>query len=155
MENKESYLEFVSSESYKHQLDIWYRAYNISHEKTQLFYDFLASLHDLIEETFLGEDVVKTETEQHSHFTWCWNKTIKNFEKEKIYFKESGQHMEYFWNFFLEAYYFVYLDGEKVKIKIPNSGKVISKKEYEKYEKKMQKQMEDNDGAFMIREIKN
>ncbi|WP_396158302.1 GLPGLI family protein [Flavobacterium sp.] len=46
-------------------------------------------------------------------------------------------------------------NNEKVKIKIPNSGKVISKKEYEKYEKKMQKQMEDNDGAFMIREIKN
>ena len=46
-------------------------------------------------------------------------------------------------------------NNETVKIKIPNSGKVISKKEYEKYEKKMQKQMEDNDGAFMIREIKN
>ena len=46
-------------------------------------------------------------------------------------------------------------NNEKVKIKIPNSGKVISKKEYEKYEKKMQKQMEDNDGEFMIREIKN
>jgi len=117
MENKESYLEFVSSESYKHQLDIWYRAYNISHEKTQLFYDFLASLHDLIEETFLGEDVVKTETEQHSHFIWCWNKTIKNFEKEKIYFKESGQHMEYFWNFFLEAYYFTKIDGNPMRIK--------------------------------------
>lgn len=46
-------------------------------------------------------------------------------------------------------------NNEKVKIKIPNSGKVVSKKEYEKYEKKMQKQMEDNDGEFMIREIKN
>lgn len=46
-------------------------------------------------------------------------------------------------------------NNEIVKIKIPNSGKVISKKEYEKYEKKMQKQMEDNDGEFMIREIKN
>ena len=46
-------------------------------------------------------------------------------------------------------------NNEKVKIKIPNSGKVISKKEYEKYEKKMQKQMEHNDGEFMIREIKN
>ncbi len=46
-------------------------------------------------------------------------------------------------------------NNEKVKIKIPNSGKVISKKEYEKYEKKMLKQMEDNDGPIMIREIKN
>jgi GLPGLI family protein len=46
-------------------------------------------------------------------------------------------------------------NNEKVKIKIPNSGKVVSKKEYEKYEKKMLKQMDDNDGAIMIRETKN
>ncbi len=45
-------------------------------------------------------------------------------------------------------------NNEKIKIKIPNSGKVISKKEYEKYEKKMQKQMEDNDG-IIIQETKN
>ncbi|WP_353169395.1 GLPGLI family protein [Flavobacterium sp.] len=46
-------------------------------------------------------------------------------------------------------------NNEIVKIKIPNSGKVISKKEYEKYEKKMQKQMEDNGGTIMFRETKN
>jgi GLPGLI family protein len=45
-------------------------------------------------------------------------------------------------------------NNETVKVKIPNSGKVISKKEYEKYEKKMQKQMEDNDGVI-IHETKN
>lgn len=44
--------------------------------------------------------------------------------------------------------------NETVKIKIPNSGKVISKKEYEKYEKKMLKQMEDNDGVI-FHETKN
>jgi GLPGLI family protein len=46
-------------------------------------------------------------------------------------------------------------NNETVKIKIPNAGKVISKKEYEKYEKKMQKQMEDNGGTIMFRETKN
>lgn len=45
-------------------------------------------------------------------------------------------------------------NNETVKIKIPNSGKVISKKEYEKYEKKIQKQMEDNDGVI-FHETKN
>ena len=117
MESKESYLGFISSESYKHQLDIWYRAYNISHEKTNLFYDFLISLYELIDSTYLGEDVVKTESEQHGHFIWCWDKTIENFNKEKIYFKETGTHMEYFWNFFLEAYYFTKIEGNSVKIK--------------------------------------
>lgn len=45
-------------------------------------------------------------------------------------------------------------NNEKVKIKIPNSGKVVSKKEYEKYEKKMLMQMEDNDG-IIINSTKN
>lgn len=103
--NKEGYLEFISSESYKHQIDIWYRAYNISREKTELFYDFINSIFFLIEETYLGEDVMDLELNQKSHFTWCWDKTIENFNKEKIFFKERGIHYEYFWNFFLEAYY--------------------------------------------------
>ena len=57
MENKEGYLEFVHSESYKNQIDVWYRAYNISREKTELFYDFLMSLYNLLQETYLGPEV--------------------------------------------------------------------------------------------------
>jgi hypothetical protein len=116
MEKRESYLQLIHSDSYKHQIDIWYKAHNISREKTELFYDFLVSLHELIEKTFLGEDVIKTEDIQRNHFTWCWNKTIENFNKEKIYFKERGNHYEYFWNFFLEAYYYMQLDGNQVRI---------------------------------------
>ena len=84
MENKEGYLEFVHSESYKNQIDVWYRAYNISREKTELFYDFLKSLHDLLNETYLGPEFLKKEEDQRNHFTWCWDKTIENFNKEKI-----------------------------------------------------------------------
>ena len=116
MENKEGYLEFVHSDSYKHQIDIWYRAYNISREKTELFYDFLSSLYDLIENTYLGGDVLNLEDDQRNHFTWCWDKTINNFNREKIYFKERGGSYDYFWNFFLEAYYFTKLDDDKTRI---------------------------------------
>jgi hypothetical protein len=72
MENRESYLEFIGSENYKQQIDVWYRAYNISREKTELFYDFLISLYNLIEETYLGSDVVITTDDQMKHFT-CFN----------------------------------------------------------------------------------
>jgi hypothetical protein len=116
MENKESYLEFVSSESYKNQIDIWYKAYNISRQKTDLFYDFIVSLFYLIEETYLGEDILIEDVDQKNHFTWCWNKIILDFEKEKIYFKSRGNHFEYFWNFFLEAYYYAKIDGKSVRI---------------------------------------
>ena len=115
MENGESYLEFITSENYKQQIDIWHKAYNISREKTELFYDFVVSLYELIDDTYLGSDVIISEEDQRNHFNWCWDKTIENFNKEKIYFKERGQHYQYFWNFFLEAYYFVQLDGEEPK----------------------------------------
>lgn len=116
MENREGYLEFIASESYKHQIDIWYKTYNISREKTELFYDFLLSLYGLIDQTYLGSDIIFEETSQKSHFMWCWDKTIINFEKEKIFFKSRGNHYDYFWNFFLEAYYYPQLDNRIIKI---------------------------------------
>jgi hypothetical protein len=116
MENKESYLEFISSESYRHQIDIWYKTYNISREKTELFYDFLRSLYDLIDKTYLGSDVMFEESHQKSHFIWSWDKIIEDLEKEKIYFKSRGNHFDYFWNFFLEAYYYPQLDNRIIKI---------------------------------------
>jgi hypothetical protein len=117
MENKESYLDFVSSENYKQQIDVWYRAYNISREKTELFYDFLISLHNLIDETYLGADVVMTTEDQINHFTWCWDKTIESFNKEKISFKERGNAYKYLWNFYSEAYY--YTKNSETIIRIP------------------------------------
>jgi hypothetical protein len=116
MSNKEKHFEFISSENYKHQVDVWYKVYNISREKTELFHDFLMSLYELIDTTYLGSDVIITEENQKSHFDWCWNKTIINFTKEKIFFKEKGSHYQYLWTFFYEAYYFNKSEDEDVKI---------------------------------------
>lgn len=113
MENKEKYLEFISSENYKYQIDIWFKTYNVSHEKIELFNDFIQSFYTLLEETFLGVEVYETELDQKNHFTWCWDRTIENFDKERIYFKNRGNCYEYFWNFFLEAYYFDQIDSKK------------------------------------------
>jgi hypothetical protein len=117
MENREGYLEFIVSENYKQQIDVWFKAYNISREKTELFYDFVVTLHDLIIETYLGPDVINLEADQKNHFTWCWDKVIDNFSKEKIYFKNRGNVYEYFWNFFLEAFYYSELDGNIMRIR--------------------------------------
>ena len=105
MKKDESYLEFVASENFRNQIEVWYKAYNIIREKTELFYDFVIGLYELIDSTYLGPDVIVTQEEQLNHFNWCWNKTIQNFEKESITFKESGQHHDYLWDFFYEAYY--------------------------------------------------
>jgi hypothetical protein len=116
MENKENQLELDSTDRYKHQIDIWYRTYNIYRDKIVLFSDFLSSLHNLVESTFLGEDVLYDEVDQRTHFNWCWKKIISDFEKEKIFFKENGSHYEYFWNFFFEAFYINKLDDKETKV---------------------------------------
>lgn len=116
MENKNEFIEFISPEDYRHHIEIWYKIYNISREKTELFRDFLISLYNLIDETYLGEDVMIYEEDQKNHFTWCWDKTINNFSKEKIYFKFRGNYYEYFWNFFYEAFYLTKIDQKPNKI---------------------------------------
>jgi hypothetical protein len=116
MEKREEYSEFDITEKYKHQIDIWYRTYSINRDKIILFYDFLLSLHTLIDETFSWFDVLYKEIDQRGHFDWCWNKIIENFNKEKIFFKDKGNHYEYFWNFFFEAYYLSKIDEKESRI---------------------------------------
>lgn len=116
MENKEGYIEFVTSESYKHQIDIWHKAYNINREKIELFHDMVSYLYETVNETYLGVDVLKEEIEQKNHFTWCWDKVLTDFTKENIHFKERGSHYEYFWSFFYEAFYLKQLSEEPTRI---------------------------------------
>ena len=117
MKNRDGYIEFLTSESYKNQAEIWYKAYNITREKTELYYDFLVSLLDLIEETFLGSDVLQSQEDIKNHFTWCFDKVISNFEKERIEIKNRGHHYEYLWLFFEEAYYQTQIEGGITRIR--------------------------------------
>ena len=103
MDNKNE--EHLTFEGYKEQIDVWYRAHNIIREKAELYCDFLSSLLAIIDETYLGPDVIKTEKDIINHFTWCYNKVISNFDQEKIHFHAKGQHFEYLWFFFYKGYY--------------------------------------------------
>ena len=42
---------------------------------------------------------------KESHFKWCWKKTVDNFNKENIRIKHSGEHKDYFEDFFMETFY--------------------------------------------------
>lgn len=90
----------------------WLKANNVLYEKLELFSDFCLSLCILIMETYLGDNINKSETniimtheDNQSHFSWCWEKNINTFRKENIIFKENGEHKEYFENFFQEIFY--------------------------------------------------
>ena len=86
-------------------MNLWVKANNISVSKVTLFGDYFHSIYNLIEDTYLGEDVIKSEKEISGHFNWCWNKTIENFKKENILFNKEGTHQDYFYHFFCESFY--------------------------------------------------
>jgi hypothetical protein len=102
MDNKE---EHLTSETYKEQIEVWYKTHNIIREKAELYYDFLFSLLDIVDETYLGSDVIKSDEDMINHFNWCFNKVISNFEQERIYFNNKDTHYDYLWVFFYKAYY--------------------------------------------------
>jgi hypothetical protein len=96
----------------KEDIETWLSVNNLIPEKSELFLDFLISLTNLIKKTYLGGTSVPVETrittslnDNINHFKWCWNNTIQNFKKENIYFREEGEHYEYFKTLFLEIYY--------------------------------------------------
>ena len=104
------------SQTFKEELDFWFRYNNVSREKINLFYDFIISLDDLIESTYLGSDVIDDESKMKGHFTWCWKRIIENFTKERIFFKEYGNHFEYLWTFYYEAYYVQKMANANIQI---------------------------------------
>ncbi len=78
---------------------------NITPEKVELFRDFSISLTYIIEDSYLGDDVILTQSDQINHFNWCWEQNIKNFNKENIYFQVKGEHYYYYMAYFMDIYY--------------------------------------------------
>lgn len=103
MDNKDE--ELITFEAYREQIDVWYRAHNIILEKTELYYDFISALLHLIDETYLGVDIIESEEDISNHFNWCFNKVVSNFEKERIQFTIKSVHYDYLWFLFLKGYY--------------------------------------------------
>ena len=101
---------------YNHEMYGWYKMHTIGKEKTDLFHDILNGVFLLLEETYMGFDVLSEESDQKKHFKWCWNKIIDNLNKEKIYLKRKGIHYEYFWNFFQITYYTPKSTDDVIKI---------------------------------------
>jgi hypothetical protein len=98
--------EGLTLDAYLEQVNIWYRANNIIREKSELYYDFITSLLKLIDDTYLGPDIISTQEDMTSHFMWCFNKIRTNFEYERIKFTPvSTPAYDYLWYFLYKGYY--------------------------------------------------
>ena len=101
----EEFYNYITEPVTTEDMRLWVRHKNIDVDKAELFYDFIDSLNTIVDETFLGDDVILNEEDKQKHFNWCWNKTITNFKEENIIFNTEGDHYNYFWNFFHQSYY--------------------------------------------------
>jgi hypothetical protein len=108
MDNKE-----LSVKEYREKIQEQYEVHNITHEKSELYYDFFISLLNLIHKTYLGDEVVKTTKDVANHFTWCFNKVLDNFGHERIKFQSlRNPRYSHVWYFFYEAYYLSNLEDK-------------------------------------------
>jgi hypothetical protein len=111
--NMGRFFDWLAKPMTQEDINAWYLANNITPELTELFRDFCLSFLNLLNETYLGDDfednketkVGMTTDQKISHFRWCWNKTIENFQKEKIEFKFNEIDFEFFEGFFFEVFY--------------------------------------------------
>ena len=108
----DNFFNYITKNLEIEEVDVWFKVNNIIPEKMELYYDLSYSLYLLIQKTYLGNGennketkVEMSEEDNTKHFNWCWNKTIKNFNKENIKFQNDGDHYDYFFSLFNELYY--------------------------------------------------
>ena len=104
--NSAEFIQYITKELTMEEMTLLYKANNINYDKCNLYYDFIITLNRKVNNTFLGDDVINNEEDIKNHFNWCFNHTIKNFSKEGILFMETDLLKEYFFNFYVELFYY-------------------------------------------------
>lgn len=78
---------------------------NVSSDKVDLFKEFSISLTYIINDTYLGDDVITNDELIVTHFDWCWDKNLKDLVKENILIQSKGEHYYYYLNHFTNGFY--------------------------------------------------
>src|SRR6478609_3366581 len=98
-----SFLAYINNPMSRESVEILYEANNIKFEKCDLYGDFVQSLLMLVFNTYMGDEYTNLDN-QFKHFEWCWDKNIKNFEEEGIFFNNMKLY-NYFLEFVFEVFY--------------------------------------------------
>jgi hypothetical protein len=107
----ENFFLYISKPVDGEEFDFWVDSNNICYLKMELFQDFVISLVNIVYSTYLGHEttietnIKITEEDDLKHFDWCWEKTIKNFNKEGVYFELDGEHKTFIRSFLDETFY--------------------------------------------------
>jgi|TARA_R110002020_G_scaffold143844_9_gene316532 hypothetical protein len=112
------FFEYVSTPVTEDFTKFFYRAHNITLEKSDLYNEYLLSFFEIVFSTYLGPEHINTKQKMEEHFKWCWEKNNNNFAKEGIEIKNSKEIIDYFREFALESYYSVQKESNvETKIK--------------------------------------
>lgn len=100
------FIDYFSKPLTSEQISYLNNINNISFERVEVFHDFIITLLHVVNDTYLGDDVITNSDERLSHFNWCWNKVISNFQKESIRIETKGEHFQYFFTYFNDIFYY-------------------------------------------------
>lgn len=98
-----SFLAYINNPMSRESIEILYEANNIKFEKCDLYGDFVQSLLMLVFNTYMGDEHTNLDN-QFKHFEWCWDKNVRNFEEEGIFFNNIKLY-NYFLEFVFEVFY--------------------------------------------------
>lgn len=101
--DKISFLAYIHNPMSRESIEMLYESNNIKFEKCELYSDFVQSLLLLVFNTYMGDENTNLEN-QFKHFKWCWDKNIRNFEEEGIFFN-SQKLYNYYLEFVFEVFY--------------------------------------------------
>lgn len=101
--DKISFLAYITNPMSRESIEFLYEANNIKFERCELYSDFVQSLLQLVFNTYMGDEHTNLEN-QFKHFEWCWDKNIKNFEEEGIFFNNKKLYT-YYLEFVFEVFY--------------------------------------------------
>lgn len=80
---------------------------NIIKERVELYRDFVINLIYYIHTSYLGKEYIKSDEDVKGHFNWAFNKVLSDFENEDIFFGETNELKDYFFEYFKTRFYSV------------------------------------------------
>lgn len=104
IENGRKFMNYIINPLEMSRIDKIYREYGIIFERADIYRDFILSLNNLIQDSYLGDDVMN-EDDKKIHFDWCWNKVCEDFSILGVYFTDNQEVYTHFKIFFWKHFY--------------------------------------------------
>ena len=113
MNSMENFFNWIAKPLPNDEVVTWFNVHNMIYEKIELYGDIFKSLNYVITDTYMGDSngdspetkIVMSPDDKKSHFDWCWDKMIRNFQKENIIITLDGEHKDYLQSFYMDTFY--------------------------------------------------